>query len=542
MIGAVSGLLMAVVGLVLLIACANVANLQLARASVRSRKIAIRLALGASRGRLIQQMLTESVLLSLLGAAVGVLFASWTAKLVLAFKPPIPNPWTLTPDLSLDMRVLGFTLLMSLLTGVVFGLAPALQASKPELAPALKAEATTSGRPSRRLGVRNLLVIAQVALSLVVLITAGLFVRSLQNAQAIDPGFKTENGLVMSLDLSLQGYSEAQGKQFYRQLGERVEALPGVRSVSLASYVPLGPDDPTSLIAIEGREFPPDSDQIRVGTVIVDPQFFQRIGIPILRGRNFSNQDGEAATKVVIINETMASRFWPGEDPIGKRLRFVDPGELDPFRMVVGIVRTANYRNLGEDPRPVLYLPFSQQYSASMHLVIRSTTDPKRMIAPVRGEVQALDSNLPTQDVKTLTEHVELSLWPARSGATVLGIFGLLALLLAAMGIYGVMAYSVVRRTHEVGVRMALGAQGRDVLKLVMGRGVMLTLTGVVIGLAAASILTRWLSSFLYGVNATDPATFLVVSLLLSAVALLACYLPARRATKVDPMVALRYE
>ena len=539
----ISTLATLVVGAVLLLACANVASLLLARATARRREIAVRLALGASRWRLMRLLLTESLLLATLSAVAGLIVASWAMSLLIKFMPA-SGPLTFAPDLRLDGRVFVFTLAVSLLTGVIVGLAPALQTSKADLVLALKDESGTAGgghsRRSRLFGLRGLLVSAQVAISLVLLITTGLFIRSSLNAATIDPGFDTQNGLVLTLDLGLQDYTETRGKQFQQQLKERLAALPGVKAVSLASYVPLGPGDTLAEVRIEGREAAPESDQDLVGSMAVDSEYFQTMGTRLLRGRNFGSADGEAAPKVAIINETMAKRYWPDGDAIGKRLRL---GATDaPLREVVAIVKDAKWRHIAEPPRAVVYRPISQSWSPLSSFVVRTAGQPNAMLADVRREVQRLDPNLPVQALRTLPEHVSEALWPARLGAGLLAVFGLLALMLAAVGLSGLIAYLVSQRTHEFGVRLALGAQAGDLLKLVIWQGLKLTLSGVVIGLLGAFALTRLMENLLYGLSPSDPLTFLAITSLLVAVALLASYLPARRATKVDPLVALRYE
>jgi putative ABC transport system permease protein len=533
-----------VVGAVLLIACANVANLQLARATARRREIAVRLALGASRWRLIRQLLTESLLLAILSAVAGVIVASWALSLLIKFAPTV-GVFTFAPDLRLDGRVFVFTLAMSLLTGVIVGLAPALQASKSDLVLALKDESgNVSGGRSRRsrlFGLRGLLVSAQVAISLVLLVTTGLFIRSSMIAATTDPGFDTQNGLVLTLDLGLQDYTETRGKQFQQELKERLAALPGVKAVSLASYVPLSPGDPQAEVRIEGAEPAPESNQDLVGTMAVDSDYFQTMGTPLLRGRNFGSADREDSPRVAIINETMAKRYWPGVEAVGKRLRLGAAADA-PLREVVAIVKDSKWRHLGEPPRAIVYRPISQTWSPLSSFVVRTAGPPSAVLAQVRREVQRLDPNLPVQALRTLPEHVAEALWPARLGAGLLAVFGLLALMLAAVGLSGVIAYLVSQRTREIGIRLALGAQAGDVLKLVIWQGLRLTLSGVVIGLLGAFAVTRLLQNLLYGLSPTDPLTFLAITSLLVAVALLACYIPARRATKVNPLVALRYE
>jgi macrolide transport system ATP-binding/permease protein len=542
MITILSTLATLVVGAVLLIACANVASLLLARATARRREIAVRLALGASRWRLIRQLLTESLLLAILSAVTGLILASWAVNLLIKFAPTV-GLFTFAPNLKLDSRVFVFTLAVSLLTGVIVGLAPALQSYKADLVLSLKDESGNAGGGSRRsrpFGLRGLLVSAQVGISLVLLITTGLFIRSSMIAATIDPGFDTENGLVLTLDLGLQDYTETRGKQFQKELKEHLAALPGVKAVSLASYVPLSPGGPQAEVRIEGTEPARESDRDLVGIMAVDSDYFQTMGTGLLHGRNFGSADREDSPSVAIINETTAKRYWPGVDAIGKRLRL---GAADaPLREVVGIVQDSKWRYIGERPRSVVYRPISQSWSPLSSFVLRSTGQPNALLADVRREVQGLDRNLPVQVLRTLPEHVSEALWPAQLGAGLLAVFGLLALTLAAVGLSAVIAYLVSQRTREIGIRLALGAQARDVLKLVVWQGLKLTFSGVVIGLFGAFALTRLLENLLYGLSPTDPLTFLAITTLLVAVALLACYIPARRATKVDPLVALRYE
>ncbi len=532
-------MLMTVVGLVLLIACANVANLLLARATARRKEIAIRLSLGAGRGRLIRQLITESVLLSLLGGMVGLLIAVWGTGLLMAFKPPAPVPIEI--DLGADWRVLGFTFGLSLLTGVLFGLAPALAASRPDLVASLKDEA---GGGISRGRLRGALVIAQVSLSLMLLICSGLFIRSLRNAGSVDPGFDADNLLVMSMDLRLQGYSETTGRNFSRQLLDRVRALPGVVSATMAEYLPLGLDGARRGITIEGYTAQP-GESTEINSSSVATGYFETLGIPLLRGRAFNEQDREGSPGVVMINEAFARRYWPGQEPIGKRIQTgaARSGANDsPYLEVVGVVKDGKYVTLGEEATPFFYLNLAQRYQSSPTLIVRTRGNPLDYLAAAQSEVAALDKSLALYDVKTMRQHLGLALLPARLAGSVLGVFGLVALVMAAAGIYGVMAYSVAQRTREIGVRMALGASAGAVLRLVTRQGMKLTLVGMAIGLAASLALTRLMKSLLFGVSATDPVTFVVVALLLIAVALLACWIPARRAAKVDPMVALRCE
>jgi putative ABC transport system permease protein len=533
-------ILMIAVVLVLLVTCANLAGLLLARATDRRKEIAIRLAVGAKRSRLIRQLLTETVVISTIGGGMGLLFALWMINLLLAFKPPVDFP--LAVDIAVDWRVLLFALLLSVITGAIFGLAPALQATRPGLVTALKESATQGG--IRRSPLRSILVVLQIALSLVVLIGGGLVLRTLQQLQLMNPGFNPRNALMMSFDVGLQGYDDARGQQFYRQLVERVEALPGVKSAAITSYVPLSLNYSSNTIFIEGQpaERGANVPQAMVGTV--GPRYFETMATPLLEGREFTARDTDESEKVVVVNETFVRRLMPflntTQEAIGRRISF--NGAQGPFRQIVGVAGDGKYFNIAEDPRSFVWLPIFQRYSNSATLMVRTHGDPESMIAAIRNEASALDGTLPLFEVKTLTEHMRLALFPPRVAATVLGVFGVLALTLAAMGIYGITSYSVAQRTHEIGIRMALGAQLSDVLKLVLSHGVKLILVGVGLGLLGAYVATRAITSLLYGVSATDPLTFVLVSLILIAVALLACYLPARRATKVDPLVALRYE
>ncbi|HWO03079.1 MAG TPA: ABC transporter permease [Blastocatellia bacterium] len=535
-----TAILMATVGLVLLIACANLAGLLLARATERRREIAIRLAIGASRIRLVRQLLTESAVLALMGGALGLLLAVWIIDLVVAFKPPLDVPITI--ELGLDWRVLVFSLFVSLITGIVFGLVPALQATKPDLVPALRDSSSQTG--ARRSRLRSSLVVAQIALSLVLLIAAGLVLRALGRVQTMNPGFTVENGLVMSFDIGLQGYDQTRGQEFYRQVIERVERVPGVRSASLADLFPLSLNYSSNGVYIEEQAPVRGSDVPQAMVASVGLKYFTTMGIPILAGRDFSESDTDKSPRVVVVNEAFAHHFFSQagslEEVIGKRLSF--RSSEGPFIQIAGIARDGKYWSIGEKPTPFIYSPLNQSYSPNATMLVRTTGDPKALAAAIRGTIAELDATLPVFDVKTFAEHLSFSLFPARVAATLLVSFGGLALLLAAVGTYGVAAYSVSQRTREIGIRMALGAARGDILKLMLSHGLKLASIGLVIGLAVAFSLTRLMETVLYGVSATDAVTFVSISVLLEGVVLAASFIPARRALAVDPMVALRYE
>ncbi len=523
----VSAALMGLVALVLLIACVNLANLLLARATERGREIAIRLSIGASRVRIVRQLLTESVML-----------ARWIIDSIIALKPPIDIPITL--ELSVDWRVLVFSMFISVVTGVLFGLVPALQATRTDLVSALKDVASQSG--VRRSLLRNSLVVAQIAVSLLLLVAAGLTLRALQQLRAMNPGFNPENAVMMNFDLSLQGYQADAGAQLRKQLLNRVESLPGVRSASITDFVPLSMNYNSAAILIEGQ---PQERGVNAPTAMnadVGLKYFETIGTPLIAGRDLNEQDQDGKTRSVVVNETFARKFFPGANPIENALgkQFRTSPEKQPWQ-IVGVAGDGKYWNIGEEPRAFVWFPIGNQLTFNT-LIVRTTARPETVIGAIRGEFRNLDPNLPVTNAKTLTDHMNLSLFPARAVAALLAAFGLLALTLAAIGIFGVMSYSVSQRTREIGIRMALGANAKEVFKLVVGQGLKLTLIGAGVGLALALIGTRLLSNLLYNVSAVDPLTFAGVTLLLTIVAFLACYFPARRAMKVDPMIALRYE
>ena len=531
------GVLFAAVGLVLLLACSNVASLLLARASARRREIAVRMALGARRGRLVRQLLAESLLLACGAGALGVALAALSLRLILAFQPPLPV--SLALGLELDRRVLLFALVLSIATSVLFGLWPALRASSASPIESLTARGADSpGR--RRFAARDALVVAQVAGSLVLLIGAGLFLRSLANAKAIDPGFDPNGVLVLSIDLGAQGYDAARGARFYAALQERLLGLPGVEAASVTSALPLSLGGERRGLRIVGYEPGPGED-MEVHSSFVGSGYFQAMRTPLARGRGFEASDGPGAPGVVIVNEAFVRRYWPGRDGLGSRLVAGDSSGDVPLQ-VVGVARDGKYTSLGEEPTPFVFYPHRQLHRAEMSVVVRAQGDPAALVPAVRREVAALDGTLPVYDVKSLVAHLGTALFPARAAATLLGLTGALALLLAAIGLYGVLSYAVALRTREIGVRVALGAQRADVMALVVGRGLRLAGTGVAIGLAMALGVTRFLSFLLYGTSPLDAPTFAAVPALLLAVALLAAWDPARRALRVDPAVCLREE
>jgi predicted permease len=532
-------ILLGVVGFVLLIACVNVANLLLARATARQKEIAIRAALGANRRRIFRQLLTESLLLGLISGALGLVLALWGMDLLLA-AIPIDIPFWMKFDL--DGRVLGFTAACSLLTGFVFGTAPALEASNPDLNETLK-EGGRSGAAGGRHRLRSLLVVAEIALSLVLLVGAGLMMRSFVSLQNVNAGIKPEGVLTMYIALPGAKYREPEKRiAFFGQLLERVRAIPGVQSAGTNSGLPLAGNNWGRSLTVEGYPVLSVGEAPTINHCLISPNYFSAMGITILKGRDFDERDTREATKVTIVDERLAREYWPDEDPIGKRIRFGPPEDNEPWHTIVGVVGEVKHQRLDASTRESVYLPFAQKPISKSSLAIRTSGRPESLIAAVRSQVRELDPDLPLIRVMPMTEIVARSVWQPRLYTALFGVFAAVALILATVGIYGVMSYAVTQRTREIGLRMALGAQRQDVLKLVVGQGVLLATIGVGVGLVAAVALTRLMSSLLFGVTATDPITFAAVSVLLAGVALGACFIPARRATKVDPMVALRYE
>ena len=528
--------------LVLLIACANVASLLLVRASAREREMAVRIAMGASRSRLIRQMLTESVLLSLLGGAAGLLIAHWCLRALIALTASIlPR----VAAASLSGTVLAFTMLVSLGTGMLFGLAPALHTSGDVAHESLKGGGRTSTAASVSQRLRHALIVAEIALCLVLLNGAGLLVKSFLRLQEVDGGFRPDHVLTMGLSLPEEKYSKPeQVRAFYRDVLDRVSKLPGVQAAGAVSLLPLSGSGDSGTTTIDTQAVPPDVATPEADWRTVTPGYFQAMGIALVSGRYIDERDSDQSPPVAIVDETLARTYWPREDAVGKRLHRGRGGvsPTAPWVTVVGVVRHVRYRTLEAPSRVEVYWPETQNPAQSMSLAIRTSMEPLQLAAAVQKEVAAVDPEQPAYQIRTMDELVEGSLVGRRLDTLLLSIFSGAALLLAAVGIYGIMAYWVSQRSNEMGIRRALGAQKSDVLGLVVGQGVKLTLIGVGIGIIGALALTRFLSSLLYGVKPTDPLTFVAVSLLLVAVALLAVYIPARRATKVDPMVVLRYE
>jgi putative ABC transport system permease protein len=533
-------ILLGAVACVLLIACANVANLLLARAMTRHKEMAVRSALGASRIRVVRQLLTESILLSLAGGLLGLALAFWWSDLLIALgKKDIPR----AIQVGLDWRVLAFTLAVSVLTGLVFGLVPALHLSSTELTESLK-EGRGAGAGAKRNRIRGVLVVAELAIAVVLLVGAGLLIQSLWRLQHINPGLQPQNVLTFNLSLPDVRYSSEKQARFYRDLLPRLRALPGVQSASAVMPLPLSGDRMSISFQIEGRPVAP-KDQPSADLFVAEPTYFRTMGIPILKGRDFEERDEHKSTPVVIVTEEFARQFFPGEDPVGKRIK---PGistwddEKSTMREIVGVVADIRSRTLDTAPKPAFYLPQSQVPFTESIAVVKSANDPKLLAGSITREVSALDAELPVFGVKTMEEYISSSVAAPRFNTTLLSIFAGVALLLTIIGLYGVMSYSVAQRTNEIGIRMALGAQTRDVLGLIVKDGLKMVSLGLVLGIAGALALTRLLATLLFGVTTHDPVTFVVIGALLSLVGMLACYVPAWRATRVDPLDAFRCE
>ncbi|HKP88255.1 MAG TPA: ABC transporter permease [Blastocatellia bacterium] len=542
-------ILFAAVGFVLLIACVNIANLLLARGVSRQKEVAVRMALGANRGRIIRQLLTESLLLALVGGAIGLLIALWGVEFLSAFKPATANRSSYVQALdfgkaNIDAQVLAFNLLLSVVTGIIFGLLPALQASRPDLNESLKESAGMAGarhgssrRGFARLAPRNLLVVAEIALALVPLTGAGLMIKSFARLQALPTGFEPDH--LITLRLQLPKYKQDAAARFDEQLLGRIGNLPGVEAATVASSTPLSSNSSGTIMEIKDQ---PDAGMNGVGFHSIGPDYFKAFRIPLLAGRAFTDQDRAGSNRVVIINDAAARKFWPGQDPIGKQVWLGVGWERNEFGEVVGIVGDVKYGKVEESFQPQVYAPYLQPAEDASFVIARTANDPAQVVAAIRQEIIALDKDVPVYDIRTMQDRSADATSRARFNALMLGTFAGLALVLSAIGIYGVMSYAASGRTREIGIRMALGATSKNIIALMLRDGIVLTVAGLALGLVGAFAATRALASQLYGVEATDAGTFAVVALLLAAVALLASYVPARRATKVDPMVALRYE
>ena len=530
-----SAVLVAISAVVLIIACGNLASLLLARAASRTKEITVRLALGANRWRLVRQLLTESVLLAILGGAAGLLIAVVARDLLWSMRPPTFSHAAVR--MSLDHRVLTYNFVVSVLTGLVFGLAPAIRATRANLATDLKERSAQAAYVSGRWNPRSVLVMAQVAFSVVALVGAGLFVRSLRNAMRFDPGFDSAHLGIVVFNVANHGYNEAQGRDFQRRVLERARAVPGVAAASLASDWPFHVSLSRTM-SVEGRVDASSASGQIILSELVWPGFLRSVGIPLDRGRDFTDRDTRTSPRVAIVNQAAATAFWPGEDPVGKRVKFF--GETAATE-VIGVAHTANYQTIGETPRPFVYFSMMQYYFPTAVLWIRTAGEPDGVLASVRSEVQALDRNLLLQ-AETVNTTIRQSLWAQRLSAGLLAVFGMLALLLATIGIYGVVSYLVSHRVREFGIRMALGATAADVQLMLLREGVRLVAVGVLVGLVIALLGARAVESMLFVVSSRDAVTFVLVPSILTLVAILACWIPARRATRIDPMVALRDE
>ncbi len=530
------GLLMVIVGLVLMIACVNISAMLLARGAGRRREIAVRLAIGAGRGRLIGQLLTETAVLFAAGGLAGLLLTRWLTSLLLAVLPQLPMPMAL--ELGTDWRVIAFAAVLTLAAAAAAGLAPALQASRADLVPALKAEGLD---PAPRLRLRSALVVGQITLSLVLLIVAGLFLRALQHASSIAPGFEQQHVEVVALDLSLAGYKAGTGEAFVRDLVARTRALPGAAAASAAIDLPLdGGRFSLGGVRVPGVELPHGRDRLQADWNVVEPGYFATLRLPLLRGRDFTGADLDGSPAVAIVNEAFASLCWPGQDPLGRQIEQQRP-DGSQVLTIVGVTANAKVNSLNGEPGPFVYVPLAQQFMGRLNLIVRST-DGRTMVPQVRALVRQMNPHLPVTEALALEQITALGVVPQRIAAAVAASLGLVGLLLAIVGIYGVTAYAVSRRTREIGIRMALGADASDVVRLVLRQGAALAATGVAIGIVVAAASSHLLRSLLFGISALDPVTFAGAGILFGVVTLVASYLPARRATKVEPVTALRTE
>ena len=529
------------VGCVLLIACANVANLLLGRVTARQKEIAVRTALGASRWRIIRQLLTESLLLSVTGGLFGLLLAKWGLDVLVAL---IPSSVPRAQEISIDWLVLGLTFALSMLTGIIFGLLPALQVSKPDLTTALKEEGRGTTGSSRHHRVRSLLVVAELAVSFVLLVGAGLFMRSFLQLRDVNPGFDAEKVLTMMIALPETKYAKPEQQAlFFQQLLARLGTLPGVEAVGAVDPLPLSGNSSGSSFKIEEHPPLPPGERLKAGVRVISPDYFRAMGMRLMKGRLLTESDNKGAPQAMLINETLARRFFPDEDPIGKHASAGTAFIAGTTYEIVGIVSDSKHKALDIEAEPEFFVSYLQMPQPYLTLALRTTLDnPEAMVNSVRGELQQIDNEQPIYDIKTMAQRLDESIGAQRFNMLLLIIFAALAMLLAAIGIYGVMAYSVTQRTHEIGIRMALGAQVTDVMRMIIGQGITLVIVGIALGLAAALALTRVLASLLFEVSATDLVTFISVALLLTGVALVACWAPARRAAQTDPMVALRSE
>jgi putative ABC transport system permease protein len=539
-------ILFGAVGFVLLISCANVASLQLARASTRQKEIAIRAALGASRGRLARQLLTESMLLAVIGGALGVLIGSWGIKLLTGLRPASLLPGL---NITIDFTVLGYSLVLSVITGILFGFVPALQSKPRRLSESLKEGGKTSAAGDSGRRIRGLLAISEIALSLVLLIGAGLLIRSFVGLLMVDPGFETKNILTVPIHLPEYAYQEpTKQAEFYTQVMERIKALPGVTAVGATSDLPPTGNSHSSSFSIDGHALPVSDNSLGVEDRLATPEYFRVMGIPVAAGRPFSEADNRSAPPVALVNQTFARRFFPNENPVGQRLRFDEPKPSNPWITIVGVVGDVRGFGLDKEPNSEIYLAYQQpnvwHYNPlpNLHLVVRTAGEPNSVAPSVLATVQEFDKDVPLPHARTMETILAASIGARRFNMVLLGLFAGIATILAAVGIYGMISFSVAQRTREIGIRMALGARRADVLKLVLRNGMILALSGVVIGLAGAFALTRLMATLLFAVTPTDAVTYTIVSIGFLAVALFACLIPARRAMKVDPLVALRYE